>query len=50
MLAFNALLITVGTHPVSASPGAPLSVDAANQRAMTIASLLAVAPFVLSSA
>ncbi|NJC04916.1 hypothetical protein GGQ97_000709 [Sphingomonas kaistensis] len=50
MLAFNALLITVGTHPVSASPGAPLSVDAASQPMLTIASLIAVAPFVLSSA
>ena len=49
MLAFNALLITIGTHPVSASPGAPLSVDAATQAGMTIASLVAVAPFVASS-
>lgn len=49
MLAFNALLITIGTHPVSASPGAPLSVDAASQSALTIASLVGVAPFVLSS-
>lgn len=49
MLAFNALLITIGTHPVSASPGAPLSVDAAGQPGMTIASLLGVLPFVLSS-
>jgi hypothetical protein len=49
MLAFNALLITIGTHPVSASPGAPLSVDAALHPAMTIASLVGVAPFVLSS-
>ena len=28
MLAFNALLITIGTHPVSARPCAPLSLDA----------------------
>jgi hypothetical protein len=49
MLAFNALMITIGTHPVSASPGAPLSVDAASHPAMTIASLIGVAPFVLSS-
>lgn len=49
MLAFNALLITIGTHPVSASPGAPLSVDAASQPALTIVSLIGVAPFVLSS-
>ena len=32
MLAFNALLITIGTHPISASPGAPLSLDAAPSR------------------
>jgi hypothetical protein len=50
MLAFNALLITIGTHPVSASPGAPLSLDAATQPAMTIASLIGVVPFMLSSA
>lgn len=49
MLAFNALLITIGTHPVSASPGAPLSVDAATQPWTTIASLAGVVPFVLSS-
>jgi hypothetical protein len=49
MLAFNALLITIGTHPVSASPGAPLSVDAASHPGMTIASLVGVVPFVLSS-
>lgn len=49
MLAFNALLITIGTHPVSASPGAPLSLDAATQPGLTIASLIGVAPFVLSS-
>ena len=23
MLAFNALMVTIGTHPISASPGAP---------------------------
>lgn len=49
MLAFNALLITIGSHPISASPGAPLSVDAATQPWMTLASLAGVAPFVLSS-
>jgi hypothetical protein len=49
MLAFNALLITIGTHPVSASPGAPLSLDAASQPAMTLASLAALLPIALSS-
>lgn len=49
LLAFNALLITIGTHPVSASPGAPLSLDAASQPLLTIASLAALAPLALSS-
>jgi hypothetical protein len=49
MLAFNALVITIGTHPVSASPGAPLSVDAATQPALTIASLIGIAPVIISS-
>lgn len=50
MLAFNALMVTIGTHPISASPGAPLSVDAATQPVLTIASLIGIAPLVLSSA
>jgi hypothetical protein len=49
MLAFNALLVTIGTHPVSASPGAPLSLDAATHPVLTIASLFGVLPFVVSS-
>lgn len=49
MLAFNALVITVGTHPVSASPGAPLSLDASRQTALTLLSLAGIAPVVLSS-
>ena len=49
MLAFNALLITIGTHPVSASPGAPLSLDAASQPWLTLASLAGVLPFVLAA-
>ena len=49
LLAFNALAITVGTHPVSASPGAPLSLDAATQPALTILSLVAILPFMISS-
>jgi hypothetical protein len=49
MLAFNALLITIGTHPVSASPGAPLSLDAPTQPVLTIVSLIGILPFVLSS-
>ena len=49
MLAFNALLITIGTHPISASPGAPLSVDAASQPVLTIASLVGIIPFIVSA-
>lgn len=49
MLAFNALMITIGTHPVSASPGAPLSLDAATQPMLTVASLAGIAPVVISS-
>ncbi|MBN8500676.1 MAG: hypothetical protein J0M19_05950 [Sphingomonadales bacterium] len=48
MLGFNALLITVGTHPVSASPGAPLSLDAATQPRLVLYSLAALIPLVLS--
>jgi hypothetical protein len=50
MLAFNALMVTIGTHPISASPGAPLSVDAATQPALTIASLIGIVPLIISSA
>lgn len=45
LLAFNALLVTIGTHPVSASPGAPLSLDAARQPWETMASVAGVIPF-----
>ncbi len=50
MLAFNALMVTIGTHPISASPGSPLSVDAATQPVLTIASLIGIAPLIASSA
>jgi hypothetical protein len=50
MLAFNALMVTIGTHPISASPGAPLSVDAATQPVLTIASLIGIVPLIISSA
>jgi len=49
MLAFNALLITIGTHPISASPGAPLSLDAATQPVLTLLSIAGIAPLVVSS-
>jgi hypothetical protein len=50
MLAFNALLVTIGTHPVSASPGAPLSLDAATHPLLVLVSLIGILPFVASSA
>lgn len=49
MLAFNALLITIGTHPLTASPGAPLSVDAAKDTMLVAAGCVATLPFVISS-
>lgn len=49
MLAFNALLITIGTHPVSSSTGAPLNLNVATQPMMTIASLIGIVPFIVSS-
>ena len=49
LLAFNALAITIGTHPVSASPGAPLSLDAATQPWLTAASIIGIVPLILSS-
>lgn len=49
VLAFNALLITIGTHPVSASPGAPLSLDAASQPVLTLASIAGIVPLIVSS-
>ncbi len=49
MLAFNALMITIGTHPISASPGAPLSLDAKTQLPLVIASFIGIIPFILAS-
>lgn len=48
MLGFNALLITIGTHPISASPGAPLSLDAPTQGKLVWFSLVGLAPIVAS--
>jgi hypothetical protein len=48
MLAFNALLVTIGTHPISASPGAPLSLDATSQPGLTLASIAGLIPLVVS--
>ncbi|MCW4462195.1 hypothetical protein OK349_10800 [Sphingomonas sp. BT-65] len=49
MLAFNALMITIGTHPISASPGAPLSLDAARQPVLTLLCCASLVPLIVSS-
>jgi hypothetical protein len=43
LLAFDALLMTVGVNPVSASPGAPMSLDARSDPAIVIACLSGLA-------
>jgi hypothetical protein len=49
MLAFNALLISMGSHPISSSPGAPLSLDAPTQPWENLVVLLGIAAFAISS-
>jgi hypothetical protein len=49
VLACDALLIGAGIQPLSASPGAPLSLDAATQPVETVISAVAVALFALSA-
>lgn len=49
LLAFNALMVTVGTHPISASPGAPLSLDAAQHPWEVVGTMIAIVPPVISS-
>ncbi len=49
MLAFNALMVTIATHPISASPGAPLSLDAPSQPVLVVASITGLIPFIISS-
>ncbi|MFM6852758.1 MAG: hypothetical protein ACKOUM_01600 [Sphingopyxis sp.] len=49
LLAFNALLVTIGTHPISASPGAPLSLDAPTQPWLVLASIIGIIPIIASS-
>lgn len=44
MLAFNALMITIGMHPIASSTGAPLNLDVATQPWPVVASLIGVAP------
>lgn len=48
MLAFNALMVTIGTHPISASPGAPLSLESPTQPAMVAATVIALLPLIIS--
>jgi hypothetical protein len=49
MMAFNALLVTIGTHPLSSSTGAPLNIDAATQPALVVASIIGIIPFIASA-
>ena len=49
MLAFNALMTTIGTHPVSASPGSPISLDATTHPIEVVASVVALLPLLISS-
>lgn len=48
LLAFNALMVTVGTH-LSASPGAPLSLDVARHPMEVVGTMIAILPPVVSS-
>lgn len=48
LLAFDALLITAGINPLTASPGAPLSMDAAAQRPAAI--VIALGMLILAAA
>ena len=50
LLAFDALLITTGINPIAASPGAPLSLDAATQPWETVATLFGVLLMAVSAA
>ena len=49
MLAFNALLITAAINPISASPGAPLSLDAPTQQWEALLVCIGLVPLVLSA-
>jgi hypothetical protein len=49
MLAFNALLITAAINPVSASPGAPLSLDATTQPLETLLVCFGLLPLIISA-
>jgi hypothetical protein len=49
LLAFDALMLTIGTHPISASPGSPISVDAVTQSGEVIVATIGLLPLLLSS-
>jgi hypothetical protein len=49
MLAFNALLISMASHPISASPGAPLSLDVRTQPWENAVVLAGIVAFAISS-
>lgn len=49
MLAFNALLITAAINPISASPGAPLSLDAPTQPLEVALVCLGIVPLIMSA-
>jgi hypothetical protein len=49
LLAFDALLITAGINPLTASPGAPLSLDAPSQPAESILVAIGIALLAVSS-
>lgn len=48
LLAFDALLLGAAIQPIAASPGAPVSLDAATRPVLTLVALLAVACFALA--
>lgn len=50
LLAFDALVITAGINPIAASPGAPLSLNAAQHPAETVAVLLGILFVAVSAA
>lgn len=49
MLAFDALLLNTGINPIAASPGAPLSLDAATQPLMTVTTVIGVVLVAISA-
>jgi hypothetical protein len=49
LLASDALLITAGIYPLTASPGAPLSLDAPSQPAESMAAALGMLMLAISS-